>query len=141
MSTFAQILREIGGFGLFQKLLVVALCIPCIFTAFDLIGQVFTSIEFPNHCDTDWILARGANLTRELQKNLTIPKDKDGRYESCRMFTPVDVDVESIEAGGINTTTGCINGSRFAVPEGSSSIVTEVRDLHDITVSGPRREV
>ncbi|KAK5876477.1 hypothetical protein CesoFtcFv8_025829 [Champsocephalus esox] len=41
MSSFGEILKEIGEFGLFQKRLMAVLCIPRLFTAFDVIGQVF----------------------------------------------------------------------------------------------------
>ncbi|XP_036934312.1 solute carrier family 22 member 13-like isoform X1 [Acanthopagrus latus] len=125
MSNFGQILKEVGEFGLFQKRLVAALCIPCIFSSFDLIGQVFTGMSFPHHCNTDWILKPGPNLTDERQRNLTLPVNKDGTFESCKMFTPVDLDLETIEARGINSTTGCIDGWDYEAPEGASSIVTE----------------
>lgn len=127
MSNFKQILREIGEFGLFQKRLVAALCIPSVFVAFDVIGQVFTGMSFPHHCNTDWISERGPNLTDERKRNLTIPVNSEGNYESCRMFTPVSWDLETIEKYGLNSTTGCTNGSDFESPEGASSIVTEVR--------------
>ncbi|XP_069015543.1 solute carrier family 22 member 13-like [Embiotoca jacksoni] len=125
MSNFGLILKEIGEFGLFQKRLVAALCIPSIFVAFDVIGQVFTGMSFPHHCNTDWILKHGSNLTDERQRNLTIPVNQDGRFESCKMFTPVDLDLETIEKYGINTTTGCVDGSDFEAPQGAFSIVTE----------------
>ncbi|XP_074477619.1 solute carrier family 22 member 13-like [Sebastes fasciatus] len=125
MSNFGQILKEIGEFGLFQKRLVAVLCIPTMFIAFDVIGQVFTGMNYPHHCNTDWILERGPNLTDEKQKNLTLPVNQAGKYESCEMFTPVDWGLETIEAYRINTTTGCINGSDFEAPKGASSIVTE----------------
>ncbi|TWW70935.1 Solute carrier family 22 member 13 [Takifugu flavidus] len=73
MSNFGQILKEIGEFGLFQKRLVALLCIPSIFVAFDVISQVFIGLNFPHHCNTDWIFSRKPNLTRERQKNLTLP--------------------------------------------------------------------
>ncbi|KAK2859521.1 hypothetical protein Q5P01_004141 [Channa striata] len=125
MSSFGQILKEIGEFGLFQKRVVAALCLTSVFTAFDVISQVFTGMEFPHHCNTDWILERGSNLTYEKQRNLTIPVNKNGKYESCQMFTPVDWDLVAIETYGINTTTKCMNGSVFDAPEGASSIMTE----------------
>ncbi|XP_044032537.1 solute carrier family 22 member 13b isoform X2 [Siniperca chuatsi] len=125
MSNFGQILKEIGAFGLFQKRLVAALIIPSVFVAFDVIGQVFTGMHFPHHCNTDWILEHGPNLTDERRRNLTLPVNKDGSFESCKMFTPVDLDLETIEAYGINSTSGCINGSDFEAPRGASSIVTE----------------
>ncbi|XP_008299920.1 solute carrier family 22 member 13-like [Stegastes partitus] len=62
MSNFGQILKEIGEF------------------AFDVISQVFASLSFPHHCNTDWILEPGPNLTQENQRNLTIPVNEDGRF-------------------------------------------------------------
>ncbi|XP_029935810.1 solute carrier family 22 member 13-like [Myripristis murdjan] len=125
MSNFGQILQEIGEFGLFQKLVLAAVCIPYMFAAFDMIGQVFTGMNFPHHCDTDWILACGPNLTHEKQKNLTLPVNKDGEFESCLMFTPVDLDLETIEAYGINSTTKCVNGWDYEAPKGASTILSE----------------
>ncbi|XP_029314088.1 solute carrier family 22 member 13-like [Cottoperca gobio] len=125
MSNFGQILKEIGEFGLFQKRLLVVLCIPSMFSAFDFIGPVFIGMSFPHHCNTDWILERGPNLTEERQRNLTLPVGKDGSFESCEMFTPVDLDLETIEVYGINSTTGCTNGWDYEAPMGASSIVTE----------------
>ncbi|XP_041817774.1 solute carrier family 22 member 13-like [Chelmon rostratus] len=125
MSNFGQILKEVGEFGWFQKQLLVALCIPCMFSAFDVIGQVFIGMSFPHHCNTDWILERGPNLTGEEQRNLTLPVNKDGKYESCKMFRPVDLDLETTEAYGLNDTIGCIAGWDYEVPRGGSSILTE----------------
>ncbi|XP_053716058.1 solute carrier family 22 member 13-like [Synchiropus splendidus] len=115
MSTFAEILKEIGVFGFFQKRMFAALCLPNLFVAFDIMSPVFTGLSFPNHCNTDWILKQAPNLTEERQKNLTIPVDRDGNYESCRMFTPVDWDLEWIEKYGLNTTTACINSFYFSI--------------------------
>ncbi|XP_054863188.1 solute carrier family 22 member 13-like [Amphiprion ocellaris] len=125
MSNFGQILREIGEFGLFQKRLLFALCALNVFPALDVIGQVFTGQSFPHHCNTDWILERGPNLTEERQKNLTIPVNEDGSFESCEMFTPVDWDLEDIEKYGINTTTKCMDGWDYEAGPGVSTLVTE----------------
>ncbi|XP_029935372.1 solute carrier family 22 member 13-like [Myripristis murdjan] len=125
MNNFGQILQEIGEFGVFQKRLLFALCIPNFFVAFDVIGQVFTGMSFPHHCDTDWILKPGPNLTYDRQKNLTLPVNQDGEFESCEMFKPVDLDLETIEAYGINSTTKCVAGWDYEKPDGASSIVTE----------------
>ncbi|XP_068604106.1 solute carrier family 22 member 13-like [Brachionichthys hirsutus] len=125
MSNFGQILKEIGEFDLFQKLLVIAICIPGMFSGFDTISQVFIGMSFPHHCNTDWILERGPNMTEEEQQNLTLPVNEDGSFESCKMFTPVDWDLETIEASGINSTTGCSDGWHYETPKGASSILTE----------------
>lgn len=126
MSTFSHVLKEIGEFGLFQKRLVAILCIPSLFVSFDVIGQVFTGMSFPHHCNTDWILEIGPELPEQRQKNLTIPVRDDGTYESCRMFEPVSWNLGDIEAYGLNATSECINGSVFEAPQGASSIVTAV---------------
>lgn len=128
MSSFGEVLKEIGEFGLFQKSLLIALCIPSIFPAFDVTSQVFTGMSFPHHCNTDWILEKGPNLTKERQRNLTIPVDENGRFESCKMFTPVNLDLETIEKYGLNGTTGCISGWDYEVQPGVSNIVTEVKN-------------
>ncbi|XP_074549422.1 solute carrier family 22 member 13-like [Halichoeres trimaculatus] len=125
MSTFGKILEEVGEFGLFQKRLLAMLCVASFFVAFDVIGQVFIGMGFEHNCNTDWILERGPNLTEERQRNLTLPVNKDGKFESCKMFTPVDWDLETIEAYGINSTTSCIHGWDYQAPPGSSSFVTE----------------
>ncbi|XP_038149594.1 solute carrier family 22 member 13b [Cyprinodon tularosa] len=125
MSNFKDILKEIGEFGLFQKRLVAALCIPSIFVAFDVIGQVFTGMNFPHQCNTDWILEQGPNLTDEKQRNLTIPVNSEGTFDMCKMFTPVSLDLETIERYGLNNTSGCTDGFDFEISKDASSIVTE----------------
>ncbi|XP_068160355.1 solute carrier family 22 member 13-like [Antennarius striatus] len=131
MSSFGQVLKEIGEFGLFQKRLLIVSCIPPVFCAFVTLGQVFVGMSFPHHCKTDWILEHGPNLTEEEQKNLTLPVNEDGSFESCKMFTPVDLDLETIEAYGINSTTECTDGLDYEAPEGASTFVTEFNVVCD----------
>ena len=126
MNEFGLILEEIGGFGFFQKRLLITLFILNTNLGLDVFLSIFTGMNFPHHCNTDWIIAIGPNLTSEKQLNLTVPTGEDGRYESCTMFKPVDMDLETIEAYGINSTTKCHNGWVYDKPERSSSYVTEV---------------
>ncbi|KAG5851021.1 hypothetical protein ANANG_G00088590 [Anguilla anguilla] len=125
MSDFGQILSTIGEFGAFQKRLLAAVCIPTIVEAFHVFAQVFTGLNLPHHCNTKWILSIGPNLTREEQRNLTLPKDPDGAYESCSMFSQVDWDLESIEAHGINSTSECTDGWLYDTSSGLTTLVTE----------------
>ncbi|XP_061095366.1 solute carrier family 22 member 13-like isoform X3 [Conger conger] len=125
MSNFGQILSAIGEFGVFQKRLLAAICIPNIFPAFHMFSQVFTGLNVPHHCNTKWILSIGPNLTREEQQNLTLPKDPEGAYESCSMFTQVDWDLESIKAHGINSTSECTDGWQYDTSSGITTLVTE----------------
>ncbi|XP_068160672.1 solute carrier family 22 member 13-like [Antennarius striatus] len=125
MSSFGQVLKDIGEFGLFQKCFLIASCVPGMLCAFVTFGEIFTGMSFPHHCNTDWILERGPNLTGEEQKNLTLPLNEDGSFESCKMFTPVDWDLETIEAYGINSTTGCTDGWDYDTLKDGSSTLTE----------------
>ncbi|XP_061778472.1 solute carrier family 22 member 13b [Nerophis ophidion] len=131
MSSFPQVLQEVGEFGFFQKRLVAILCVPSFFIAFDIIGQVFTGLAFPNFCDTSWILERGANLSLQRQKELSLPRRPDGTFHACLMFTPVPWDLDAIAEYGLNRTTPCLNGSTFQAPPGASSVVTEFQLVCD----------
>ncbi|KAJ8418789.1 hypothetical protein AAFF_G00002880 [Aldrovandia affinis] len=125
MNSFGQILSAIGEFGTFQKRLLVAICIPNIFTAFHMFGQVFIGLNIQHYCNTDWILGIGPNLTHEELQNLTLPKDPNGAYKSCSMFTPVDWDLDFIKAHGINSTSDCTNGWLYDTSQGTTTLVTE----------------
>ncbi|KAM9436462.1 solute carrier family 22 member 13b [Clarias gariepinus] len=125
MIDFGQILSAIGEFGPFQKRLLGVICLPTIFSAFHMFCQVFTGLSFPHNCNTNWIRKQGPNLTYEEQLNLTVPKDQAGRYESCQMFMPVELDLETIKAYGLNATERCTDGWIFETPQGTSTLITE----------------
>uniref|UniRef100_A0A3B1IXG7 Solute carrier family 22 member 13b n=1 Tax=Astyanax mexicanus TaxID=7994 RepID=A0A3B1IXG7_ASTMX len=125
MISFAQILSEVGEFGAFQKRLLVAICIPNFFTAFHMFSQVFTGLPFRHHCNTSWILTQAPNLTLQQQLNLTLPADQHGQYESCSMFSPVQLGLEEIQAYGLNETTSCTDGWIYQAPPDSSTLITE----------------
>uniref|UniRef100_A0A8C3TKM3 Major facilitator superfamily (MFS) profile domain-containing protein n=1 Tax=Catharus ustulatus TaxID=91951 RepID=A0A8C3TKM3_CATUS len=110
MVEFGDLLRALGDFGLFQKLLVLLVSLPLLLNAFQMVGQVFMVVEVPHHCDTSWIRAVGPNLTEEEQLNLTLPRGADGQFEQCSMYSPVDWDLDSILAYGLNDTQKCSNG-------------------------------
>uniref|UniRef100_A0A8C5F3T8 Solute carrier family 22 member 13b n=1 Tax=Gadus morhua TaxID=8049 RepID=A0A8C5F3T8_GADMO len=141
MNRFELILEEIGGFGFFQKRMTALLLILNISIGVETFLSVFTGQNFPHHCNTNWIFAISPNLTYEKQLNLTIPTREDGEYDSCTMFTPVDLDLEMIEAYGINSTTNCLEGWVYKMPESTSSYMKEFNlvcddsGLNEATVS------
>lgn len=89
MANFGHILKEVGEFGSLQKRSVAALCIPSMYCSFDVIGQVVTGMSFKHHCNTGWV------LTEDRQRNLTLPVNMDESFESCKVFTPVALDLKT----------------------------------------------
>ncbi|XP_027589231.1 solute carrier family 22 member 13-like isoform X1 [Pipra filicauda] len=137
MSGVGEILKAIGDFGPFQKWLVLLTLIPCLSVAFHQFCQLFMVVDVPHHCDTSWIRAVGPNLTQEEQLNLTLPRDANGEYEQCSMYSPVDWDLDSIVAYGLNATQKCSSGWVYPSAEPPSlltefDLVCDRKDLNDI---------
>ncbi|XP_066170698.1 solute carrier family 22 member 13-like [Sylvia atricapilla] len=124
MAEFGDLLSALGEYGLYQKLLMLLLALPLLLNPFQMVGQVFMVVEEPHHCDTSWIRAVGPNLTEEEQLNLTVPRGADGEFEQCSMYSPVDWDLDSILAYGLNDTEKCINGWVYP-SEQPPSLLTE----------------
>ncbi|NXL85028.1 S22AD protein, partial [Alectura lathami] len=140
MVEFGDFISALGNFGLYQKLLVLLLSLPLLFNPFQMIGQVFMVVDVPHYCNTNWIRAVGPNLTEEEQRNLTLPRDADGAYEQCYMYSPVDWDLDSIVAYGLNTTEKCSSGWVYPSTQQPSlltefDLVCDNKDLSDISQS------
>uniref|UniRef100_A0A8D0FQS9 Solute carrier family 22 member 13 n=1 Tax=Strix occidentalis caurina TaxID=311401 RepID=A0A8D0FQS9_STROC len=102
--------------------------------------QLFMVPHVPHHCDTSWIRAIGPNLTEEEQLNLTLPRDVDGVYEQCYMYSPVDWDLGSIVAYGLNATEKCSSGWVYPSAQQPSlltefDLVCDRKYLNDISQS------
>lgn len=51
---FDDVLKEIGGFGRFQKTLYIWICLPQILLAFHMFVSIFTSAVPPHLCLSTW---------------------------------------------------------------------------------------
>ncbi|XP_066847518.1 solute carrier family 22 member 13-like isoform X4 [Anser cygnoides] len=140
MAEFGDFISALGEFGLYQKWLVLLLSLPLLLNPFQMIGQVFIVVDVPHYCNTSWIRAVGPNLTEEEQLNLTVPRDADGAYEQCSMYSPVDWDLGSIVAYGLNATEKCSSGWVYPSAQQPSlltefDLVCDRKDLNDISQS------
>ncbi|XP_030368629.1 solute carrier family 22 member 13-like isoform X2 [Strigops habroptila] len=140
MSGVGEILKTVGEFGPFQKWLVLFTLLPCFTLSFHQFCQLFMVPDEPHHCNTSWIRAIGPNLTEEEQLNLTLPRDANGEYEQCSMYSPVDWDLDSIVAYGLNATEKCSSGWVYPSAQAPSlltefDLVCDRKDLNDISQS------
>ncbi|XP_023587969.1 solute carrier family 22 member 14 [Trichechus manatus latirostris] len=123
----ASILGAVGEFGTFQRRLVALTFIPNILSAFFTFADSLVFTAQKAYCNTSWILAMYPNLSEAEQLNLTLPRESNGSFLTCLMYSPVDWNLDSIIQFGLNHTEMCRDG--WIYPESKKRLLTDEFDL------------
>ncbi|XP_062323526.1 solute carrier family 22 member 13 [Osmerus eperlanus] len=121
---FDEILAQIGGFGKFQKILYVWICLPQILLAFHMLVSVFTGAVPPHLCRSEWPSSHAA-----LSFNLSLVADP-GADLACSAPGPGrgSPQLNASEALALITSqaaTGCQGGWEFSKEIFHSTVATE----------------
>ncbi|XP_070843499.1 organic cation transporter protein [Chaetodon trifascialis] len=115
---FDEILCLIGGFGKFQKILYVWICVPQIFLAFHMLVSVFTGAVPPHLCRSTW---PSAGSVTSLNFNLSLLSTTDDLL-SCT--TPLNHS-GTVALNDGHPTGSCQGGWEYSTETFQSTIVTE----------------
>lgn len=116
---FDEILSVIGGFGKFQKILYVWICLPQIFLAFHMLVSVFTGAVPPHSCRFPRLSAG-----TPASSNFSLLTTRDGQPDlSCT----IPLNHSSAESlGNGHPTVSCPEGWKYSTETFQNTIVTEV---------------
>ncbi|XP_018555211.1 organic cation transporter protein [Lates calcarifer] len=115
---FDEILCLIGGFGKFQKILYVWICLPQIFLAFHMLVSVFTGAVPPHFCRSTW-----PSAGTPVSSNFSLLTTPDGQPELSCMFSFNHSGSVSLDGG--NPIGSCPGGWEYSNKTFQSTIVTE----------------
>ena len=129
------LVHHVGEFSRYQKYIYFGVCIIAIAAAFNNMGIVFIAGTPEHWCHIPEL--DHLNLTDHSLRNLTIPKNDEGVYESCWMYDRNytswgEEDVRKCMEKGCsqNSTVYCPSGWTYSTEEYTSTVVSQVRKAH-----------
>lgn len=117
---FDEILCLIGGFGKFQKILYIWICLPQIFLAFHMLVSIFTGAVPPHLCRSTWPLV-GPPASSSV--NFSLLSAPDG-WPALSCTTPSNLS-SAIAPDEGHPTGSCPGGWEYSKETFQSTIVTE----------------
>lgn len=127
---FDEILCLIGGFGKFQKILYVWICLPQIFLAFHMLVSIFTGAVPLHLCRSTW---SSAVAPASLNFNLSLLSATDGQSDlSC--MAPLNHSGAVAPRNG-HPTGSCQGGWVYSTYTFQSTIVTEVSEKPTVSLT------
>ncbi|XP_076971091.1 solute carrier family 22 member 6 isoform X2 [Tamandua tetradactyla] len=137
---FDDLLQQIGGVGRFQRIQIALVALPLLLMASHNTLQNFTAAIPPHHCRPP----ANANLSKGRGLGAWLPRDRQGKPESCRRFTSPHWGppfANGTEANSTGATEPCTDGWIYDNSTFPSTIVTEWnlvcshRTLHQLAQS------
>ncbi|XP_055358700.1 solute carrier family 22 member 7-like [Betta splendens] len=121
--TFDEVLEDVGGFGLFQVLVLALLYPPRMLLPCNFLLNNFIAAVPPHHCDVGAALW---NLTLEQRLRAGVPVGPDGSPASCVMFTEPRLQPPSDGSNGTEPpTVPCQSGFVYDNSTFASTVATE----------------
>ncbi|XP_048792656.1 solute carrier family 22 member 7 isoform X1 [Lagopus muta] len=124
---FEDLLLEIGGFGRFQILILLILCLPRINLPMHFLLHNFLAATPSHHCAIPH-QEEFVNLTTEEILLISIPREPDGTFRSCEMFSQPQFHLllnSSLQADNNSVTQDCQYGWVYDHSQFTSTISTE----------------
>ncbi|XP_075060614.1 solute carrier family 22 member 7 isoform X2 [Mixophyes fleayi] len=124
---FDDLLLEAGGFGKFQVLILLILCIPRLIVPLHFLQHIFISAVPPHHCAIP-TLENPGNLSQEDILLIHIPREPDGTFSSCTMYSQPQPHLllnRSQEMVNVSLVQRCDHGWEYDVSTFSSTTVTQ----------------
>uniref|UniRef100_A0A8C5PH27 Major facilitator superfamily (MFS) profile domain-containing protein n=1 Tax=Leptobrachium leishanense TaxID=445787 RepID=A0A8C5PH27_9ANUR len=121
---FEDVLSEVGVFGKFQICSLMILCLPRVILPLHFLLHIFISAVPPHHCAIPRSAQIG-NLSQEDILHLYIPREADGTFSSCQMFSHPHLDNGSHVQTNNYTVENCRNGWVYDRTTFTSTTVTE----------------
>ncbi|XP_020370259.1 solute carrier family 22 member 2-like isoform X1 [Rhincodon typus] len=113
MLTFDDVLEEVGGFGLYQKITFFFVCLPSAVFSYLYVGFVFLAVTPDHWCRSPGVteLRDKCNWSLEQEKNYTLPVGQSGSssYSQCEKY---DIDWNSSSGSCENPLLFIRNGSQ-----------------------------
>ncbi|NXG53098.1 S22A7 protein, partial [Psilopogon haemacephalus] len=125
---FEDLLLEIGGFGRFQFLILFSLCLLRINLPMHFLLHNFLAATPPHHCAIPQHEAL-VNLTAEQVLLVSIPRQPDGTFKSCEMFSQPQLHLllnsSSLQAENDSIVQHCQHGWVYDHSQFTSTISTQ----------------
>ncbi|KAF7252689.1 Solute carrier family 22 member 7 [Varanus komodoensis] len=126
--SFEDLLQEVGGFGKYQVLVVLMLCLPRLVIPMHFLLHNFISASPPHHCAIP-DFAGISNISQEEIFRTVLPRDPDGGLSPCKVFSSPwshSLVNSSWELHDASSTQSCWQGWVYDATQYVSTTATEV---------------